>query len=248
MVGRLVTTATSSGEAARRAGRPRKIRSSGEQDPREEILGAAAELFATTGYLSTTTRQIAARVGITQSSVYSHFGRKEDILAILLERTLDRILEVCDAVGADGVSCDVALWALVCHDARTLCSSSTNIASLLLVPEVRGSRFESMWSKWHRLQDHYRRLLADGLEAGVFVGDHDVTGHLVFNLTGTMVWFDRDTGTDVDALACTVADSALRMVLARAGRLATVARRGRTLVAEFDAGRRLAEGNRFSPA
>lgn len=221
------------GTTGRKAGRPRRIPATGSRDPREEILAASAQLFSTTGYLSTTTRQIAAKVGITQSSLYSHFARKEDILAILLERTLDQILAIRDWIGLDGTRCDVALWTLVCHDARTLCTGPANIASLLLVPEVRGSRFETMWSKWHQLEDLYKTLVAEGVETGIFVGRHPaIATHLVFNLTGTMVWFDG-AGTGAEMIAREVADAALRMMLARPGRLVSVAKGGELLLAGF---------------
>jgi AcrR family transcriptional regulator len=240
------TATKESGTAGgRRAGRPRRIPARGGLDPREEILAVSAELFSSAGYLSTTTRQIAAKVGITQSSLYSHFARKEDILAILLERTLDEILALRDWMAPDRPRCDVALWTLVCHDARTLCAGPTNIASLLLVPEVRSTRFESMWAKWHQLQDLYRDLVSEGVGSGVFVGRRhpSLSAHLVFNLTGTMVWFDQ-AGSSADVVARDVADAALRMMLARPGQLAAAARKGEHPPAAFGSDRAvLADGD-----
>lgn len=55
---------------------------------REEILDAAAELFTTKGFASTSTRSIADAVGIRQSSLYHHFKTKDDILEDLLEGTV----------------------------------------------------------------------------------------------------------------------------------------------------------------
>ncbi len=45
------------------------------------ILGAAAELIALRGYSSTSTRDIAAAVGVEQPAIYKHFSAKRDILA-----------------------------------------------------------------------------------------------------------------------------------------------------------------------
>src|SRR4051812_22982394 len=70
---------------------------------REEILDAAAELFTTHGYSSTSTRRIADAVGMRQASLYHHFATKDDILDALLVGTVDEPLrlaaELRDAQG-----------------------------------------------------------------------------------------------------------------------------------------------------
>jgi AcrR family transcriptional regulator len=48
-------------------------------DRRRQILEVATELFARHGVQSVTTRQIAAAVGISQPSLYAHFGSIQDI-------------------------------------------------------------------------------------------------------------------------------------------------------------------------
>ena len=53
--------------------------------PRERILDAALELFSQHGYAGTSVRQIAARVGLRPSSLYSHFDGKEAILSTLID-------------------------------------------------------------------------------------------------------------------------------------------------------------------
>src|SRR3954464_10631962 len=65
---------------------------------REEILDAAAELFAQRGYAATSTRLIAERVGIRQASLYYHFDTKEQILAELLEATVRPSLTYADSL------------------------------------------------------------------------------------------------------------------------------------------------------
>ena len=70
-------------------GRPRKQQPSRPgATAREEILDAAAELFTTQGYATTSTRSIAEAVGIRQSSLYHHFSTKDDILEVLLAGTV----------------------------------------------------------------------------------------------------------------------------------------------------------------
>lgn len=47
------------------------------------VLRAAVELFVKNGYLATSTREIAARAGITKSALFYHIGSKEELLFAL---------------------------------------------------------------------------------------------------------------------------------------------------------------------
>jgi len=62
-------------------GRPRK---SEARDTRAEILDAALNLFAVSGYFGTSMRQIARAVGVRESALYHHFPSKQSILAELM--------------------------------------------------------------------------------------------------------------------------------------------------------------------
>jgi len=61
------------------------VPSTGARRRRDEILGAAAELFATTGYTKTSMRDVAAASGILAGSLYHHFESKEAIAVELVE-------------------------------------------------------------------------------------------------------------------------------------------------------------------
>ena len=52
---------------------------------KEKILDAALELFSLHGYEATSIGQIAQAVGVQKSSIYSHFGSKQDILDSLIQ-------------------------------------------------------------------------------------------------------------------------------------------------------------------
>ena len=74
----------------------RKARGSGHERA-DEILCAARELFLEHGIENVTTRQIAARVGISQTALYVYFHSKEDILDRL---SLDAFATLNAALGA----------------------------------------------------------------------------------------------------------------------------------------------------
>ena len=71
----------------RARGRPRKTE--GERDDgnrRQALIAAAAQLFHRKGYDATSTREIAALVGMQPGSPFYHFGNKQDLLlAVMVE-------------------------------------------------------------------------------------------------------------------------------------------------------------------
>jgi AcrR family transcriptional regulator len=67
-----------------------------------QILDAAARLFCTQGYQGTTVRDIARSVGMLPGSLYCHFATKDDLLAAVHVRGVDRI---CAAVEAGVARC-----------------------------------------------------------------------------------------------------------------------------------------------
>jgi AcrR family transcriptional regulator len=75
----------------------RKARGSGHER-REEILTAARELFLEHGVEGVSTRQIAARVGISQTALYVYFKSKEEMLDRLVDAALRKLGVALDAV------------------------------------------------------------------------------------------------------------------------------------------------------
>lgn len=59
---------------------------------KEQILDAAAALFAENGYYKTTTAEVARSVGVTQPYVFHFFKSKESLYLAVLERASQRIL------------------------------------------------------------------------------------------------------------------------------------------------------------
>lgn len=70
---------------------------------REQIIGAATEVFAEYGYAGGSVRTIADRIGVSPASLLQHFGSKERLLIAVLEdwdrRTVDA--QLTDVTGLD---------------------------------------------------------------------------------------------------------------------------------------------------
>jgi AcrR family transcriptional regulator len=67
---------------------------------RTEIISAAIEVFAETGYYRTTTAQVAQRAGISQPYVFKFFATKEALMLAALEVSWERINEAFSQVVA----------------------------------------------------------------------------------------------------------------------------------------------------
>ena len=87
-------------------------------DAVERLIDAAGEAFADKGFHATTTRDIAARAGMSPAGVYVHFATKEDLLFHLSERGHLAALEILEAARAGADTPPAQLAAIVAAFAR----------------------------------------------------------------------------------------------------------------------------------
>src|SRR6516164_10468560 len=94
-----------------------------ERTTPERVLDTAAMLFWEKGYAATTTREIAAAVGIQQASLYYHVASKEDLLYQLCVSSMEQLLadvelagpQPCDSLDRLGVLIGAHLRTLLKH-------------------------------------------------------------------------------------------------------------------------------------
>src|SRR6185503_592547 len=60
------------------------------EEKRHDIIRIAAELFDELGYERTSMSAIAARVGGSKATLYSHFASKEDLLRAVLDHDVNQ--------------------------------------------------------------------------------------------------------------------------------------------------------------
>ncbi|MDQ2724124.1 MAG: TetR/AcrR family transcriptional regulator [Actinomycetota bacterium] len=206
--------------SARRMGRPRAIPNPDPGDPREEILAAAADLFAAVGYTATSTRMIAERVGLRQASLFHHFARKDLILAELLERTLRPTMQMVVALGAAALGPAATLWALVRTDVQTLRKNPSNQSALALLPETRDEQFAWFWKRRDRLFRFYQRQIFEGIDAGLFPrATRESSPDMVFGLVESVIHARPAVRRSLSTPPL-MADAALRMLGADEGIIA----------------------------
>ena len=72
--------------------RPPRVRMTGKER-REQLLDVGRALFAERGYDGTAVEEIAARAGVSKPVVYEHFGGKEGLYAVVVDREVQRLLD-----------------------------------------------------------------------------------------------------------------------------------------------------------
>ena len=62
------------------------------QERRQQLLDIARRLFSERGFEGTSIEEIAAQAGVSKPVVYEHFGGKEGLYAVVVDREVDRLL------------------------------------------------------------------------------------------------------------------------------------------------------------
>src|SRR5665647_2350252 len=60
---------------------------------REQLLEVGRKLFADKGFEATTVEEIAAKAGVSKPVVYEHFGGKEGLYAVVVDREIRSLLD-----------------------------------------------------------------------------------------------------------------------------------------------------------
>jgi AcrR family transcriptional regulator len=63
------------------------------QERRQQLLVIGRRLFAERGFEGTSIEEIAAQAGVSKPVVYEHFGGKEGLYAVVVDREVERLLE-----------------------------------------------------------------------------------------------------------------------------------------------------------
>lgn len=97
----------------------------------DRVLQAAAAQFREQGYAATTLRDIARAAGMLPGSLHYRYASKEDILAALMERAIDRLIEGVLAASAAGVDPLERLRLAIIEHVRILLSREDSVYVLL---------------------------------------------------------------------------------------------------------------------
>src|SRR5215470_11577132 len=93
---------------------------------RTQLIDVARAVFAKRGYEATSVEEIAAKAKVSKPIVYEHFGGKEGLYAVLVDREMEHVVQlISDAIGSG-----TPPW----HSSRTCAISPTGSSSCRAMP------------------------------------------------------------------------------------------------------------------
>jgi AcrR family transcriptional regulator len=167
---------------------------------RAQILREAAQLFGSRGFKGTTTRDVAARVGITEAALYRYFPSKEAMYAAILDERMAAAdllapIEPLAAAGDDrGVFTELALTLLRSVEA------DPSVLRLVLYSALEGHEMAKPFQEGRirRLRDFLSHYVERRTREGAFrdvdpaLGARAFIGMVVDHLIVRQVFGQRD--------------------------------------------------------
>lgn len=195
---------------------PAKAEASASEATRDHILAEAARLFRHQGYAATTLREIADAAGIKAGSIYYHFGSKDEILGVVLDRGIEVVgREVRERVAALPptatdrqrvvAAIEGHLYGLLQHGDFT----SANIRLYGQIPLAAKNRHRVVRRAY---ADYWDTLLQQAMLSGELRNDTNLAVMRLFligALNWTVEWFNPQRGsfkTYVEQIASIVFD------------------------------------------
>lgn len=159
----------------------------------EAILKAAIAVMAEHGYHGTSVRDIAERAELSPAALYYHFTSKQDVLATIMERGIERLMmRTRTALAEAGEAPGDRLSAIV--EVQVLFHLESQGATLLGTSELRALE-EPLRSKHKAKRLQQQRLFDQVVEEGVAQGAFTTTlpgeaaRAIVVMCTGVAGWF-----------------------------------------------------------
>jgi AcrR family transcriptional regulator len=207
-------------------------------DTRERILIEASRLFSTHGYHATSTRQIAAAVGISQPSLFFHFPAKRSILDELCRFDVVPAVEGVESLVVSPGSPAAKMYALVFAETRRILQSPYDLRAHVGYEVLDDPELAEYREMGHRFDDMIRLLIRSAQESGQFAtGDPWLAQQLVTGFVVRSGLFARAERVDPQRHPEESARLILRALLADPADLDTIAAEAEDLIPRYQGAR-----------
>jgi AcrR family transcriptional regulator len=158
------------------------------------ILTASLELFYERGYDATSVRDIARAVKVTVPALYYHHENKESILYELLDRSIEKVADICRSARLEGKDAGQRFLNVV--EAIALYEvQATKLA--ILDHEIRSlgaENAETYRRKRRVVEETLRESITEGVAAGLLdVSDVYFTSRAILGMLQSLaVWFKSE--------------------------------------------------------
>ena len=197
----------------------RRRRAVSEEDKsqrRDQIMGAAKEVFARKGFHATTIADIAKRAGLAYGSVYWYFDSKDDLFHALMaaeEGALRGHIAAALDVPAESFGQEESLRVAVRATLEFFEADKATVKLLLRDPYAMGERFEKhLGGIYERFVDDIETFVVAAQERGeVVAAPPRMVAYTLAALVGQLA--HRRLSTDDDVTAAQVADFVVALAL-----------------------------------
>jgi len=194
------------------------VNSTVKRDPvtRRAVLEAALQLFAERGYRVTTMADIGSALGVRGPSLYKHVTSKQDLLVEICESTMEELVARQRVALAPGGSCETRLRRAVEAHVRyhALHRERAFVGNRELDSLAEPARSRVLRQR-RAYEQGLRAVIEQGCQEGFFtVPDVRLAAFAILDMgMGVSVWFREEGEHDVESLAFSYADLAVRMVV-----------------------------------
>lgn len=187
----------------------------------DQILLAAGRLFASKGFHGTSTREIAAKVGIRQPSLFHHFASKAAIAAWLFEYDRRRSPMLGGEIELAHCAPAVCIYQVLRSEAKVVLTSRYELQGLYLTEIIQEPDFHFWRDNYATAVARVEERIVAGINSGDFLAeDPNLVVELFDAMQTRMVRWSQGQSTKVDPDR--VASLLLRAILARPEELAEI--------------------------
>lgn len=137
---------------------------------KNEILDAAASLFADKGFDNTSTNDILGAVGIARGTLYHHFKSKEDVMDALIERQTEYLLAAAQKASQEK---SISVEERILGTVMALRASEQNSGNEEMIEHLHKPQNALMHQKINRIimqqvPPILAEIIVDGIQQGIF--------------------------------------------------------------------------------
>lgn len=160
---------------------------------RDTILEAAAQIIREKGFHAASMADIAEAVDLRKASLYHHVQSKQEILAALLDRALDQLIERIEPLVVQDLPADEK-FRLAFRSYLTYMAENQDLSSVLLLehrslePPFREAHFP----RRDRYEAYWQQIIREGIKEGLFgVEDAELSIKVVLGVANwTVMWLN----------------------------------------------------------
>jgi len=184
-----------------------------DQTVRKQVLAAAVDLFAASGYDGTSVQQIVERAGVTKGALYHYFTAKEDILLEIYTTVFDEQMAALDHIIAMDREPEWTLREII-HSLIAVTAANVKVSAVFSREATRmdQTRWAALQDRWRGYQESVRAVIRRGQSDGSFatVASPEMASWAIFGVTTSLhTWYRPDGPKTPQQLATELSDLVL---------------------------------------